>query len=66
MRRKNSFFYITEREAAEFSVFKKPTKTAREMADTPHDLSRNGDLAITKNGDVYVWDVRFNHWAPWK
>ena len=48
------------------SVFKRPSLTAREMALQPHELSRTGDLATLPNGRVYVWDSRYDHWAPWK
>ena len=42
------------------------TKTAREMALTAHDLTRDGSMAITADGRHWVWDARFGHWAMWK
>jgi hypothetical protein len=39
------------------------TMTAREMALTSHDLSRDGYRASTADGRVWTWDDRRNLWA---
>lgn len=44
----------------------KQKMTAKEMALTPHNLSKDGKFAYLKNGAVFIWDDRFNHWAGWK
>lgn len=44
----------------------KNKKTAREMAETPHTLSKDGKQATTADGHMWIWDDRFFHWAMWK
>ena len=41
------------------------TKTARQMAEIHHTLSRDGMTATTA-GMVYKWDNRFSQWTPWQ
>jgi hypothetical protein len=36
--------------------------TAKEMALTPHRLSKDGNHCKTANGDKYVWDNYRNAW----
>lgn len=52
-------------ESTKQSVLKQRTYTAKEMALKPHTLSRSGDMAETPEGETYIWDARFNHWARW-
>jgi hypothetical protein len=40
--------------------------SAREMALTPHNLSKSGDIAILEDGRQYIWDARFDQWTLWK
>lgn len=37
--------------------------TAKEMALTSHNLSRDGMSATLANGQVYKWSNHFNVWA---
>lgn len=41
----------------------KITYTAKEMALTSHNLSRDGMMATMPNGQVYKWDNFWNVWA---
>jgi len=44
----------------------KSTKTAKEMALTPHTLNRDGTLATLQDGTVWVWNTRIEKWSMWK
>jgi len=44
----------------------KNSKTAWEMAETPHSLSRDGNRATTPDGHDWIWDSRFEKWSMWK
>lgn len=44
----------------------KTTYTARQIAEMPHNLSRDGMVATLKDGRTFIWDARFQHWASWK
>jgi len=46
------------------TCLKRAPLTARQMAETKHDLSRDGMTATTATM-VYKWDPRFSYWAPW-
>lgn len=39
------------------------TISKEEMAQTDRNLDKTGNIASMSNGDVYVWDARFEHWA---
>jgi hypothetical protein len=45
------------------NVANKTWMTAREMALTPHRLSRDGMTAKLANGDVYGWADHFSLWS---
>lgn len=47
------------------TVLKVQPMTAKEMALTPHTLSRDGSMARMNDGSKWVWDNRFEHWACW-
>jgi hypothetical protein len=51
---------------ADISSVVKRTVSAKEMALQSHNLSRDVNMATLANGDVFVWDARFDHWAMWK
>ena len=38
-------------------------KTAREMAETSHNLDRRGGIATTKDGAKWVWVSSADRWA---
>ena len=38
-------------------------RTAREMAMTPHNLSRGGNLAVTRDNRAWGWDATLNAWS---
>ncbi len=54
------------RQFHESTVCRKPPMSAREMALTPHNLSKSGDIAILEDGRQYIWDARFDQWTLWK
>ena len=39
--------------------------SAKEMALISHSLSKSGDIATDTDGNQWVWDSRFEHWALW-
>ena len=43
----------------------KQSMTAKEMALTPHNLNRDGSMAITNEGRKWIWDARFDKWSRW-
>ena len=48
------------------TVLKRQPLSAKDMALQSHNLSKSGDMATMQDGSKYVWDKRFQHWAPWK
>lgn len=40
--------------------------TAREMAESSHELSRDGSMATMADGSMWVWDKRYSYWVMWK
>jgi hypothetical protein len=46
--------------------YKGEFKTAREMALTSHNLSRDGMSCRTADGRVWKWSNRFQVWTPAK
>jgi len=38
-------------------------RTAREMALSSHNLSRDGMVAVTRDGGTWKWSEHFNVWA---
>ncbi len=54
-----------ERAARRNAGVVKRTMTARQMAETPHTLKRDGRAELP-DGSVWLWDKRFEHWAMWQ